>query len=162
MNTLLDPMELLLLEDINGIGKRNDIIIVGDGFALNCLLPQRKALVATPTVRKRYAEQIKRRAEESEHDRKMHQQAADAVLGKVVHFTRKVAKTDTLYAAITAKDISEALAAEHSVNIAAGDIVIAEPIKSIGNVTVQIQIGEQTYPLQISVAREQTQPKKAA
>ena len=46
-------MELLLLEDIPGVGQKNDIIVVKNGFALNNLLPRRRALIATPTVRKR-------------------------------------------------------------------------------------------------------------
>ena len=153
-------MELLLLQDIAGVGKQNDIIVVGDGFALNCLLPERKALVATPTVRKRYAEQIKRRAEEREHDRKMQLEAAGMLTGKIVHFTRKVTKTDKLYAAISAKDISEGLSTEHSISIATDKIEIAEHIKSIGNVTVQVHIGDQKYPLQISVAKEEVKAKK--
>ncbi|NOS66837.1 MAG: 50S ribosomal protein L9 [Candidatus Peribacteraceae bacterium] len=155
-------MELLLLEDINGIGKRNDIIVVKDGFALNHLLPSRKALVATPTVRKRYADQIKRRAEERETERKIQLQAADALTGKVVHFSRKVTKTDKLYAAITAEQISEQLQTEHGVTIVADKITLAEPIKAVGNVTVQVKIGEQSFGLQISVAKEEVKEKKAA
>ncbi len=155
-------MELLLLEDINGIGKRNDIIVVKDGFALNHLLPERKALVATPTVRKRYAEEIKRRAEEKEHERKLHLEAAGMLTGKIVHFTRKGTKTDKLYAAITADQISTALAEEHSVTVPADNIQIGDPIKAIGNFTVQVKIGEQTYPLQVSVAKEEVQAKKGA
>jgi ribosomal protein L9 len=54
-------MEVLLLTDIPGIGRRSDVIVVGNGFALNHLLPSRKALVVTPNVRRRYAEQIKKR-----------------------------------------------------------------------------------------------------
>ena len=151
----LPPMELLLLQDINGIGKRNDIIVVGDGFALNHLLPERKALVATATVRKRYAEQIKRRAEERETERKIQLEAVGALTGKVVHFQRKVAKTDKLYASITAENISDALKAEHGIEVAAEKITIAEHIKTLGNVTVQVKIGETMYPLQVSVAREE-------
>ena len=154
-------MELLLLQDINGIGKQNDIIVVGDGFALNHLLPSRKALVATPTVRKRYAEQIKRRAEEREHDRKMQLEAAGTLAGKIVNFQRKVTSTGKLYAAISAKDISEALSTQHSINISADKIQIADPIKAVGNATVQIQIGDQSYPLQVSVAKEEVKAKKA-
>ncbi|HLD71349.1 MAG TPA: 50S ribosomal protein L9 [Candidatus Peribacteraceae bacterium] len=153
-------MELLLLEDINGIGKRNDIIVVKDGFALNHLLPQRKALVATPTVRKRYAEEIRRRAEENEHERKLHLESAGMLTGKIVHFTRKVTKTDKLYAAITAEQISEALVQEHSVTVAADKIQIADHIKAVGNFTVQVKIGEQSYPLQINVAKEAVAAKK--
>ena len=155
-------MELLLLEDISGVGKRNDIIVVGDGFALNCLLPERKALVATPTVRKRYAEQIKRRAEESEYDRKMQLEAAGMLAGKIVNFTRKVTKTGKLYAAISAKEISEALSAQHSINLPAEKIQIGDPVKSVGNATVQVQIGDHSHPLQISVTKEEVKAKKGA
>lgn len=152
-------MELLLLEDINGIGKRNDIIIVADGFALNHLLPSRKALVATPTVRKRYADQIKRRAEERETERKIQLEAVGALAGKTVHFMRKVTKGDKLYAGITAENISEALKTEHGLEIAAAKIEIAEHIKAIGNFTVSVKIGEQTYPLQVQVGKEEVAVK---
>lgn len=155
-------MELLLLQDITGIGKQNDIIVVGDGFALNCLLPERKALVATPTVRKRYADEIKRRANERENDRKVQLEAAGLLTGKIVNFQRKVAATGKLYAAISAKEISEALFSQHSITVAADKIQIADPIKSTGNVNVQIEIGDSTYPLQISVAKEEAKAKPKA
>lgn len=155
-------MELLLLEDINGVGKRNDIIVVGDGFALNHLLPSRKALVATPTVRKRYAEQIKRRAEERESERRTQLEAAGMLAGKTVSFTRKVTKTDKLYAAITAENISEALAQQHAITMPAEKIQIAEPIKALGSFTIQIQIGSQSHPLAVSVQKEEAKTKKAA
>jgi large subunit ribosomal protein L9 len=155
-------MELLLLQDIDGIGKRNDIIVVGDGFALNCLLPQHKALVATPTVRKRYAEQIKRRAEERETERKVQQESADALRGKTVTIVRKVAKTGKLYAAVSAQDIVKTLKDQHGVEIAADQVEIAEHIKSIGNVTVSVKLpGGATIPLQVSVQKEQEEVKKA-
>lgn len=153
-------MELLLLEDINGIGKRNDIIVVRDGFALNHLLPARKALVATPTVRKRYAEVIKRRAEEKEHERKLHLEAAGMLADKTVHFARKVTKTDKLYAAITVEQISAALAEEHSVSVPPDKIHIGETIKTVGNFTVQVMLGGQNFPLQVSVAKEEAASKK--
>ena len=59
-------MEVLLLQDVQNVGQKNDLLMVGDGYALNFLLPQQKAIVATPTVRKRYAEEIRRRAEQKE------------------------------------------------------------------------------------------------
>lgn len=152
-------MELLLLQDIAGVGKKDDIIVVGDGFALNCLLPERKALVATPTVRKRYAEQIKHRAEERETERKLQQQVATALSGKTVHFLRKITKTGKLYAAVSAREIAEALKEHHGVEVAADHIDIVDPIKSLGNVTVQVRIGETSYPLLVSVAEEKLAKK---
>ena len=153
-------MELLLLEDINGVGKKNDIVVVGDGFALNHLLPARRALVATPTVRKRYADAIKRRAEERETERKIQQQVSTALSGKTVTISKKATKTGKLYAAVTAEDISTALNSQHGLEMAADDIVIETPIKALGPVTVQIQAGNTTLALQVQVIEEKVVAKK--
>ncbi|MFA6522947.1 MAG: 50S ribosomal protein L9 [Candidatus Peribacteraceae bacterium] len=144
-------MEILLLEDINGIGKKNDLLIVGDGFALNFLLPQRKALVATPTVRKRYAEQIRKRAEEKERERQMRQDAAAALTGKTVTFSKKATKTGKLYAAITPEQISEELGKQHALTVPAESIVIAEPIKATGTFTVQVEVAGTQQSLSVVV-----------
>lgn len=147
-------MEVLLLQDIPGIGKKNDLLVVGDGYALNNLLPMRKALVATPTVRKRYAEQIRRRAEE-----KMTEQAAKAgavaeLKGKVVSFKRKATKTGKLYAAITQDVIAEALRNDYKIVVEDEAITIDEQIKALGEFTVQVKIGEATADLKVEVAQE--------
>jgi large subunit ribosomal protein L9 len=154
-------MELLLLEDISGVGKKNDIVIVGDGFALNCLLPQRRALVATPTVRKRYAEHIKRRALERENERRMTQEAAQALQGKVITLSRKVTKTNKLYAAVSESDISKGLMDQHQLDIPADRIVIDEPIKNVGNVQVKVQVGSAQFPITVNVMKEEAPVKKA-
>ena len=154
-------MEILLLQDVAGIGKKNDLLIVGDGFALNCLLPQRKALVATPTVRKRYAEQIKKRALEKDNERQLQQQAAAALSGKTVQFTKKGAKGGKLYAAITAEDISKALLSQHALTIAADDISIDDHIKAVGTFQVQVKVGESNFPIGVIVAEEKAAAPKA-
>jgi large subunit ribosomal protein L9 len=144
-------MEILLLEDIYGVGKKNDLLVVGDGYALNFLLPQRKALVATPTVRKRYAEQIKKRAEEKELEKQSRASAAAAVAGKTVTFAKKATKTGKLYAAITEEQIAEALKDQLSLSVAPSAIVIAEHIKAVGTFTVQVKAGDTEQPLSVVV-----------
>ena len=96
-------MEVLLLQDVATVGKRNDLLTVGNGFALNYLLPKRLAIVATPTVRKLYAEAIKHRLEEKEQERAIQAGAAAAIAGKSITFTKKTTKTGKLYAAISEK-----------------------------------------------------------
>ncbi len=155
MSTLEIPssgnMEVLLLQDVNGIGKKNDLLVVGDGFALNFLLPHRKALVATPTVRRRYSEQIKRRAEEKVQEKEIQESAASAVAGKTVTFTRKVTKTGKLYAHISEEQIAEALKEQHEVNLSSDAISISETIKALGTFTVQVQMGSSQHPLKVQV-----------
>ena len=147
-------MEILLLQDIAGIGKKNDLLVVGDGFALNCLLPERKALVATPTVRKRYADQIRKRAEEKESEKQTQQQTATALAGKTVQLARKASKNSKLYAAVSVEDIALALKDQHALDFPVSSFVVAEPIKALGTFQVQVKVGESSHNLGVVVTEQ--------
>lgn len=144
-------MEVLLLTDISGVGKKNDLIVVRNGFALNHLLPERKALVVTPNVRKRYAEQIKHRAIEREREREIQMSLSNALTGKVIHIAAKGSKAGKLYAAVSEDQISAALKEEYSIVIAADAIGIEDHIKKAGKHTVTITVGAQSVPVTIEV-----------
>lgn len=147
-------MEVILLQDIPGIGKKNDVLVVGDGYALNCLLPHRKALVATPTVRKRYAEVIRRRAEEKALERAAATSAASVLQGKKISLTRKTTKTGKLYAAITEKQIVEAMLAQLKIEAKDSAITISSPIKALGAFTVQVDLSGVSADLAVEVGAE--------
>jgi len=147
-------MEVLLLEDIAGIGKKNDLLVVGDGFALNNLLPRRAALVATPLVRKRYADLIRRRAEERETERAAQAGSAKALSGKSISFTKKVTKAGKLYAAINQKAIVEAIKEQLTMDLTEDAIMMDEPIKSTGTHSVRIKMNDQMIPLSVVVDAE--------
>ncbi len=147
-------MEVLLLTDILGIGKKNDLIVVKSGFALNHLLPSRKALVVTPNVRKRYAEQIKQRALEREQERQLQSSLSIALGGKVIHLTGKVSKTGKLYAAISPAAISEAIKKEHATEIPESSVKISAPIKTLGKHSVQLTVGAQVITMDVEVVKE--------
>lgn len=155
-------MEILLLEDIAGIGKKNDLVQVGDGYALNCLLPRRAALVATPLVRRRYAELIRKRAEDREHEKAMQAGAAKAVSGKVVQFARKVSKAGKLYASITEKHIAEALKDQHAIEIAPEAVILQEHIKAVGTYPVTLKLAGNDATLSVVVEAEKAPAAKAA
>ncbi len=147
-------MEVLLLEDITGIGKKNDLLVVREGYALNCLLPHRRAIIATPTVRRRYAEQIRKRAVEKQTEMMMKKDAAASLAGIEVSFERKATKTGKLYAAITEKNIVEALKAQSKMEIPEESITIADPIKALGNFQVTVKLADQDQSLKIVVKAE--------
>ncbi len=146
-------MELLLLTDITGIGRRNDLIVVGDGFALNNLLPSRKALVVTPGVRKRYAEQIKKRAEEREREKAARSSVHSALAGTAVTLRKKATKNGKLYAAVTQDAIAEALKESHGMEVQPADIAIEEQIKALGEHTVYVG-GADGSPLTVIIEQE--------
>lgn len=147
-------MEVLLLQDIQGIGKKNDLLIVGDGYALNFLLPQSKAMIATPTVRRRFAEHIRRRALEAEQERNTAAETAEAASGKEIVLKKKITKTGKLYAAITAKHIAEALKDQHKIEVKQSHIKVSEPIKTAGSFEVDVKIGDSTEKLVVTIKEE--------
>lgn len=147
-------MEILLLEDVPGIGKKDDLLVVGDGYALNKLLPARAAIVATPTVRRRYAEQIRRRAEEKAKEMAVQQNAASAVKGQKISFARKVTKTGKLYAAITEKHLAEALMEQLKLDVKESAINIAEPIKALGTHEFTVKLANADQKVEVEVTQE--------
>lgn len=144
-------MEIFLLQDIPGIGKKNDLLVVGDGYALNNLLPRRAALVATPLVRKRYAEFIKRRAEEREKEKAVVTGVVNALSGKSLEVVHKVTKTGKLYAAINEKQITEAIKEQLSMEVSEDAVKIDDHIKTTGNHVVILQIGKEMVKLPLVV-----------
>lgn len=144
-------MEVLLLQDIPGIGKKSDLIVVGDGYALNFLLPRRAALVATPLVRKRYADLIRRRAEERETEKAAKMDAANAVSGKTIVIAKKATKTGKLYAGISEDAVATELKAQLGIEVKADDVEMAEHFKSVGEHQAFVQIGDQRVQLTVKV-----------
>ena len=144
-------MEVLLLTDIAGVGKKNDLLVVKSGYALNHLLPLRKALVVTPNVRKRYAAQIKQRAMERDTERAIQTSLSSALSGKTVHIRAKASKASKLYAAISEKEISDVLKNEYGIDIPAGAVKISETIKSLGKHSITIVIGAQSQMIMVEV-----------
>ncbi len=147
-------MEILLLQDIPGVGKKSDLIVVGDGYALNFLLPRRAALVATPLVRKRYADLIRRRAEERETEKSMKLSAATTMSSKALLFVKKVTKTGKLYAGITEEHIMQELQKQLGVTVKEDDINLAEHIKTVGTHTVEVKMGDQKVKVEVKVEAE--------
>jgi large subunit ribosomal protein L9 len=148
-------MEVLLLQDIPGVGKKNDLLIVKSGYALNHLLPLRKALVVTPNVRRRFAEQIKQRALEKEHEKQLLGSITSVLTGITLHFTAKATKTGKLYAAISEDKIVESLKKDHAINLTAEAVKISKPIKTVGTHSVTISIGTQMNNVSIEVKAEE-------
>jgi large subunit ribosomal protein L9 len=149
-------MDVLLLQDVSRVGKRNDLLQVGDGFALNFLLPRGFALVATPTVRKQFAEHIRLRAEERERERQLRLGVASSLAGKSIRFVKKATKTGKLYAAISTKLLVEAVKQQLALDLDESAFEIPEPIKAAGTFTISVRIADQSISLPVIIEAEKT------
>lgn len=144
-------MDVLLLSDIAGVGTKNELLSVSDGFALNHLLPHRKALVATPDVRRRFAEQIKARAEAKEKERQLQASMSNAIGNKSLTITAKASAAGKLFAAVSPALIAERIKEELGFDIPEDSIEVSEHIKTTGKHTVSIKIGSQSIVITLVV-----------
>lgn len=139
-------MKVILLEDIEAVGKMGDTVMVKDGYARNFLIPRKLALLATARNLKAQDHQIKdmeRRKTKITGDA---QSLADKITGVSLSFTRKTGEKGRLFGSVTNMDIAEALK-EKGLNIDRKDIILPEPIKSLGEFDIEIKLHHDVTPM---------------
>lgn len=132
-------MKVILLCDVKGSGKKDDIINVSDGYARNYLFPRKWAMEATPGAMKDI--ERKRAAEERlEQERRQNaMQLADKLRGKVINLSIKCGAQGRLYGSVTGAEIAEALKAQYGVEMDKRKIE-CEPIRQVGDVDINVSI----------------------
>jgi large subunit ribosomal protein L9 len=132
-------MEVILREHVDNLGRRGDVVKVADGYARNYLLPRKLALPVTEQNRR----QIERERKVVEARELQERQDAEAVAQKLAAvelvLARRVGEHDTLYGSVTAADIADALA-EKQLEIEKRKIMLAEPLKQVGEFDVVVKI----------------------
>ena len=132
-------MEVILLEAIEGLGRRGDKVQVARGYARNYLLPRNLALEATGAGARIFMES--ERVRQSKQDReRMHAEKIAAKLNKAsVSVWMQAGEDDRLFGSVTAGDIAEKLTAE-GFQIDKRQIHLDEPLKALGAYNVRIHL----------------------
>lgn len=131
-------MEVILIDDVFELGRRGDVVKVAAGYGRNFLIPKKLAVPATPGNLKTVAQQRVALAKREAKDRGEAEILA-AELGQIhIVVSRKAGDTGVLFGSVTSKDLADILAA-NGVNLDRRKILLHQPIKSIGNYTVEIR-----------------------
>ena len=120
-------MKVILQQDVKGQGKKGQMVEVSEGYARNFLLPRKLAIAATADAINTM--NLKEKARKAEEARQKAE--AEATAEKLKECMVK----------LTAKEVSEALAAQHGVTIAKAKLVLDEPIKAFGSYQVKAKLG---------------------
>ena len=148
-------MKVILLEDVDALGKLGDTVNVKDGYARNYLIPRKLALPATARNLKAQANQIRELERRKERIVEDARSLADKVAGVALSFTRKTGEKGRLFGSVTNMDIAQALA-EKGLDVDRKDIVLPEPIKSLGEFDVQVKLHHDVNPeVKITVLPEE-------
>ena len=103
-------MELILKEDIIGLGYKNEIVNVKSGYGRNYLIPQQKAVIASPSAKKVLAENLKQQAAKLAAQKQAAEEKAKVFEGVALEIAAKVSVTGQLYGSVGAAQVVEALA----------------------------------------------------
>ena len=134
-------MKVILQQDVRGQGKKGQLVDVSDGYARNFLLPKKLAVIATPENLNTMKQQEKARKAQEAAEKAEAQATAKKLEGLMVNIPAKAGEGGRLFGAVTAKEISEALSAQHGVDIAKTKLVLDEPIKACGGYQVKAKLG---------------------
>ncbi|GIU93936.1 MAG: hypothetical protein KatS3mg012_0393 [Gaiellaceae bacterium] len=132
-------MDVILLQDVEKLGLRGDVVSVARGYARNYLLPRKLAEPATPA---RVAELRRIEAERAKHEARSAEQAREIaeVLGKtVLRFEVKAGPTGSLFGSVTASDVVDEIWRTRKVRVDRRKVGI-DPIKRIGRYAVPIEV----------------------
>lgn len=132
-------MNLILREDIAGLGKRGDIVTVSDGHARNYLLPRGLAFTATDGAIAQANAMRRRRDLREAADRDSARTVAEALAAKPLTIKAKAGNEGRLFGSVTTADIAAALAKQASVTLDRKKIV-AQPIRTVGAHTAVVRL----------------------
>ena len=131
-------MEIILKEDIAGLGYKNDIVKVKDGYGRNYLIPQGKAVIATESAKKVLAENERQRAHKLAKIKADAEAQAAKLNGVKVSISAKVNEDGTIFGGVGAAQVAEALAAKgFEVDRKA---IVAETVKAVGEYKATINL----------------------
>jgi large subunit ribosomal protein L9 len=132
-------MEVILLEDVKGVGRRGQKVKVAPGYARNFMIPNRLAISAAGAGAKVFAEGEKHRARRDQKVRREAEEAAKKFTDVSVHIPVEAGEEDKLFGAVTAADIAAALATQ-GIEVDKRKIQLEEPLKALGAYNVPIKL----------------------
>jgi len=137
---MIKNMKVILLKDVKGSGKQNDIVNVSDGYARNFLFPKGLAREATKqninaAIQKKAAEQ-----HQKELDLKTAKDLAASLNDKDVVIKLKAGANGKLFGSVNSKDIADAFNEQHNMNVDKKKLVVKSSIKECGKYPVAIKL----------------------
>ena len=135
-------MKVILMADIKGVGIKDQIINASDGYARNYLFPKKLAVEANNENLAKLKSKNESKAFKKETELNEAKMVADKLQKIIVKIHVKAGENGKIFGGVTAKEVSEALSKEHSINIDKKKILLGETIKNLGTFTVDVKLYE--------------------
>lgn len=133
-------MKVILLKDVPKLGTAGSIQTVKDGYARNFLIPQGMAEEATAGKLKNAQQRIEAHERRTAKEEQAKQTLADKIQGTRIHLNARVGEQGRLYGSITAQDIAETLSRELGEEIDRRQVILDDPIRTVGEHEVAVHL----------------------
>lgn len=133
-------MEVILKQDVKGLGYKHDLVTVRNGYGRNFLIPQGIAVLATDSAKKMHSETLKQRAYKEEKLRKEAAANAEKLAGVTIKVGAKAGENGKIFGSVTTIQIAEALS-KAGYQVERKNIEIeGDGIKQLGNYTAKVRL----------------------
>lgn len=134
--------KVLLVEDVDNLGRSGEIVKVALGYALNFLLPKKKAIIADASTQIRQAKLRESRAKQAEFDKKEAQELAKKLATVTLTTSLKVDPEGKPYGSLSSVDMVELLKQKEGIVIEKRHVLQKQPLKAIGMHTIPLRLNE--------------------
>ncbi len=145
-------MEVILIQDVNKLGKKGDIVKVNDGYARNFILPKKLGLEATPKNLKDLEIQ---KAEEAKRQQEIYEEAkalGEKLVTKKITLEIKCGEGGKTFGSITTKEIAAGFKEQAGIEIDKKKLVLPDAIKNAGSYKVPVKLHPKvTVEVQVEV-----------
>ena len=131
-------MKVILLQDVQGHGKKGDVVVINDGYAKNFLIPKKMAVEATKQMMNEIAQKTAKEARLLKEERERAESMAKELKGVTVTILAKFGG-DKMYGSITTQDVADNLK-KMGYDVDKKKIVIKDSIKSVGIYDAEIKL----------------------
>lgn len=139
-------MKVILLQDVDGLGKAGDLKDVADGYARNYLLRRHLAAGATPTLLANHKQHIAAQQRKQEKMAEENRQLAERLAQVTLTFKARVGKQGRLYGSITSQDIAAGLRDAEGLTVDRRLIELRDPIRAVGNYPITVKVASKLEP----------------
>ena len=147
-------MKVILLADVKGTGKKNDVIEVSDGYARNCLFKKKLAIEATSTEINAVQNKLKAQEFHKAEEIKKWKELAAKMKNAEIKCTVKCGENGKIFGSVTSKEIADKLV-EAGYDVDKKKIILKEPIKTPGNYVVEVKfLPDVSTEIKVSVKAE--------
>jgi large subunit ribosomal protein L9 len=133
-------MKVILLKEVQGLGKAGDLKEVANGYARNFLLPRNMAAPATPAMQANRQQRIASEQRKLEKQQETNRQLAERLNQVALTFKARVGEQGRLYGSITSQDVAAGLRDAENITFDRRLIDLPDPIRSLGTYEVPVRI----------------------